>query len=96
MLLIKKVVVIRSMCMSHIWFQLQMHVLIILVRHIKMKKNIAKVTYEENNKEHKVQEHIYYISMRTCRQEWSTKNMKHNNMIRLIRRIIFTINFIKK
>jgi len=50
----------------------------------KNEKNIAKVTYEENNKEHKVQEHIYYISMRTCRQEWSTKNMKHNNMIRLI------------
>jgi len=26
----------------------------------KNEKNIAKVTYEENNKEHKVQEHIYY------------------------------------
>ena len=43
----------------------------------KNEKNIAKVTYEENNKEHKVQEHIYYISMRTFRSwtclVWLTK-----------------------
>jgi hypothetical protein len=30
------------------WLLLRMHVLVILVRHIK----IAKITYEENSKEH--------------------------------------------